>query len=390
MLLFPPRENKYEPPSMSCFHERRMPIGIGNTEIDRIIESVNGYLHDKTDDDLRISSYTRGYDVVQLVVETGDKEKSMMIRVMTDGVAAAAGVDRAMVRIAAENDRALIEVSNVLHGTVGMRALLMSDEFARAPKFAVPIGAGCNYRDVYWDFAERNLCLVGGGENTRLPEFLRALAIAFAYKLPPDELKMIMIGTDNTFSAFDGTYPYNLSEPVTDREEGRYIMQWLEDEMTRRDACFEKAGCDDLFSYNASAAVKSKRLPRLPHIITFVSELSDLVNADNDLSQTVHDVWARGKYTGISLLLATRRVTSGVPSFDLLADISDRIAFKFGDRFGSHKIAGSIDAVNLTSGSDALLKYGSTSLVRFSSAYIDDEETTAAIAAIKERFANRS
>lgn len=389
MLLFPPRAKKYEPPSMSCFRERRMPIGIGNEEINRMIEGIDGYLRDKTDD-LRINSYTRGYDVVQFVVETGDKKKSILIRVLSDGIAAAAGVERTAVRVAAEDDRALIEVSNVLHGTVGMRALLMSDEFARAPKFAVPIGAGLNYRDVYWDFAEHNLCLVGGAEDTRLPEFLRALAIAFAYKTSPDELKIIMIGTDKIFSAFDETYPYNLSAPVTDPEEGRYIMQWLEDEMTRRDDCFEKAGCDDLVSYNSSAAVKSNRLPHLPQIITFVSEFSDLVDADNDLFQTVHDVWVRGKYTGIGLILATRRVASGVPSNDVSANLSDRIAFKLDSKFQSHAIIGCGDAVDLTSGSDALLKYDSISRVRFSSAYIDDEETTAAIAAIKERFANRS
>lgn len=387
-MLFPPRSNVYMPPPLSIFARRMMPMSVSCEEVDRTVAAINDFLLGMFGENISVKEFSRGYDVSQYVVYAGDKETARKIRAVAKKLAGELGVPTS-IRIGTIDDKAYIEIPNSLHGKAGMYTILRSRDFELAPRFCAPIGMGLSYTGIYWNFAEAPVGLIVGDADTDIPTLLRAMAIGLAYKASPRDVRYIMIDTDKTFSVFDESFPYNLAAPVTDPSEGRYIMRWLSEEMDRREECFEKNGCDDLEAYNASEEVKSNMLPYLPHIIAFVSDFTDLADEDFDLSDCAHDLAIRGCSTGVHIIFASRKLSDGLPPFDLLVNTTARIAFRTDSMMKSFNIVHEPDATRLTSENDALFR-ANGAVIRVSTVYIDENETTAAIAAIKQHFAHRS
>jgi DNA segregation ATPase FtsK/SpoIIIE-like protein len=222
----------------------------------------------------------------------------------------------------------------------------------------VPLGVDL-VGDLHFADLSQNTCphlLVAGTSGSGKSEWLRSAIAGLIPANTPKTLQLVLI--DPKRSAFNdlenSPYIYNswgilhpADRPIAE------VLDVLIDEMNNRNLLFKQIGVDDL-----TACVAHTRQP-LPRIILFCDEYFDLI-ADKknrpEIESRIARIGAKGRSSGIHLVLATQFPKADVVTTVIKANLSGRVCLRLTDARQSHVVLGQSGGERLLGKGDLLFQ----------------------------------
>ncbi len=200
----------------------------------------------------------------------------------------------------------------------------------------IPIGINIDGKLVEAQLSNPSNChfLIGGTTGSGKSEFLRALITSLTLRYSPNDIKIVLVDPKRvTFGEFKDMkwlmYPI-----VKEKEEAISLMEDIKNEMRRRYALFEDAGCIDILSYKKES---------LYRIVIIFDEFADFMTEKpikEQLETNVKILGAMARAAGIHLLIATQRPEAKVVTPLIRANLPGRIALKTASEADSEIILG--------------------------------------------------
>ncbi len=233
------------------------------------------------------------------------------------------------VRVAAvpRSNKVGVEVSNEERVTVGLKEILVSDEFQLAKPENTPfvIGKDVTGNSIVLNMADLTHILIAGSSGSGKSVFITSLLVSMMYKCSPKSLRILICdpkGVD--FIAFKGAPHLLIDEIIVDRPKISKTLDWAIKEMNDRYAKLQQSAVPNIAYYNK----KMKGKDEMARIILFIDEFADLVSGDKNILQKVQILAQKARAAGIHLILALQRPSKDIVSGDIKVNFSTRIALK--------------------------------------------------------------
>ncbi len=270
-----------------------------------------------------------------------------------------------------------------LIGIANIRTLTASASWRPRPardRLRVAIGVGTTGQAVELDIKEAAQGgmgphgLVVGATGSGKSELLRTLVLGLAITHAPDYLNFVLVDFKGgaTFNKLDAL-PHT-SAVITNLSDELGLVDRMKDaisgELNRRMELLRAAGTfASLRDYDQARATGAD-LPALPTLLIVVDEFSELLTAKPDFLDLFITIGRVGRSLGVHLLLASQRLEEGrLRGLDTY--LSYRIGLKTFSAAESRIVLGAPDAFELpTAPGNGYLKFDTTGLVRFKSAYV--------------------
>ena len=243
------------------------------------------------------------------------------------------------VRIAAvpRSNKVGVEVSNEDRVTVGLKEILISDEFqlAKADNAPFVIGKDVTGNSIVLNMADLTHILIAGSSGSGKSVFITSLLVSMMYKCSPKSLRIVICdpkGVD--FIAFKGAPHLLVDEIIVDRPKISKTLDWAIKEMNDRYFKLQQNGVPNIAYYNK----KLKGKDEMARIILFIDEFADLVSGDKNILQKVQILAQKARAAGIHLILAMQRPSKDIVSGDIKVNFSTRIALKVQSNIDSRVI----------------------------------------------------
>ena len=271
-----------------------------------------------------------------------------------------------------------------LIGVADIRKLTPSTSWRPRPardRLRVAIGVGTAGQAVELDIKEAAQGgmgphgLIVGATGSGKSELLRTLVLGLAITHPPDLLNFVLVDFKGgaTFNSLDGL-PHT-SAVITNLSDELGLVDRMKDaisgELNRRMELLRSAGnFASLRDYDQARALGAAELPTLPTLLIVVDEFSELLAAKPDFLDLFITMGRVGRSLGVHLLLASQRLEEGrLRGLDTY--LSYRIGLKTFSVAESRIVLGVPDAFELPPApGNGYLKFDTTGLVRFKSAYV--------------------
>lgn len=243
------------------------------------------------------------------------------------------------VRIAAvpRSNKVGVEVSNEDRVTVGLKEILISDEFEKAKSDNSPfvMGKDVTGNSIVLNMADLTHILIAGSSGSGKSVFITSLLVSMMYKCSPKSLRIVICdpkGVD--FIAFKGSPHLLIDEIIVDRPKISKTLDWAIKEMNDRYFKLQQSGVPNIAYYNK----KMKGKDEMARIILFIDEFADLVSGDKNILQKVQILAQKARAAGIHLILAMQRPSKDIVSGDIKVNFSTRIALKVQSNIDSRVI----------------------------------------------------
>jgi S-DNA-T family DNA segregation ATPase FtsK/SpoIIIE len=342
------------------------------------------------------------------------------------------------------------EVPNRTRETVYLKEIVIDECFVKArSKLQMALGKDISGRPVSVDLAKMPHLLVAGTTGSGKSVTMHGMIASLLMNATPDEVRMIMVDPKMLeFSTYEGI-PHLLLPVVTDPKKANLALKWAVDEMDRRYELLSEAAVRDIEGYNrkvakrlsgepegdpaaavaqralkrkriqvvvtgadgveqtieaetdepasgpvaaapveASAAAKAASPPprKLPYIVIFIDEFSDLMMcASNDVENSVARLAQKARAAGIHLILATQRPSVDVITGLIKANFPSRIALRVASRIDARTILEHQGAETLLGHGDMLFSSGGAAAQRVHGAYVGEVELKRIVDFLKEQ-----
>ena len=210
-----------------------------------------------------------------------------------------------------------------------------------------------------------NLCdaphlLIAGTTGSGKSVCLNAILSCILFQYRPSDVQILLVDPKMIeMSQYDGI-PHLLHPVITEPKEAARVLEYLTEEMTRRNGLFRRNGVKNIESYNTKVSLGNiegvdEEPERLPYIVLIVDELGDLALAKGvDIETLLARLAQMARASGIHMILATQR-----PSVDVIvgrtkANFPTRIAFRVATKVDSRTILDTIGADKLLGKGDML------------------------------------
>ncbi len=280
-----------------------------------------------------------------------------------------------------------VEVPNQDRAIVRLRDVLSSDKF-RQDNHRLPLGIGLDVLGdpMVPDLAELPHLLVAGATGSGKSVGLNSMICSLLCRLPPDELKFIMVDPKRVeLNLYDGL-PHLMTPVIDDTSQATKVLKWAVREMENRYETLSEAGVRDIASYNDGLADKDDQ-GKIPYLVVVVDELSDLMLTNpKECEQAITRMAQMARAVGIHMILATQRPSTDVITGLIKANMPARLSFRVSSGTDSRVILDENGAETLLGNGDLLyVSPGSPHPTRGQGSFLSGGETKELIRVCKEQ-----
>jgi len=307
-----------------------------------------------------------------------------------------------------------IELPNDQRETVYLRDLLASPAYEdTAATLALVLGKDIGGEPVVVDLARMPHLLIAGTTGSGKSVAINAMILSLLYRLPPEQLKLIMIDPKVIeLSVYDGI-PHLLSPVVTEPAKAVVALKWVVREMDERYRLMSHLGVRDIFAYNrrmGEAMARGEQLSRrvqtgfepgtgvpvfeqqpiemtrMPLIVVVVDEVADLMmTAGKEIEAAIQRLSQKARAAGIHLIVATQRPSVDVLTGVIKANLPSRISFRVSSKIDSRTILGEPGAEQLLGQGDLLFMMPGERIVRVHGPLVTEEEVERVVGFLREQ-----
>lgn len=277
-----------------------------------------------------------------------------------------------------------IEIPNETRETIGLREILESETFRKAPsRLTLGLGKTVSGDTYVTDLTKMPHLLIAGATGQGKSVGLNCMISSILYKATPDEVRLILIDPKRLELGVYEDIPHLLTPVVTDPKVASNVLKWAVGEMEKRIRKLASEGVRNIEQFNniiraenASGTEDGEELGPLHYIVIIIDELADLMMvSSHEVEESITRLAQMARAVGIHLILATQRPSVDVLTGLIKANFPSRISFKVSARVDSRTILDSIGAEQLLGRGDMLfLPPGSARLTRIHGAYVTEHE----------------
>ena len=279
-----------------------------------------------------------------------------------------------------------IEVPNKNRRMVTMREVVDQPQYRNAKsKLNVALGKDITGEFVYSDLAKMPHLLIAGTTGSGKSVCLNSMIVSILYNATPEEVKLLMIDPKQVeFTIYNGI-PHLLVPVVSDPRKASGALAWAVTEMLTRYKTFSENSVRDISGYNSICESQGKK--KMPQIVIFIDELSDLMMAaPNEVEDSICRLAQMARAAGMHLVIATQRPSVDVITGIIKANIPSRISLSVSSQVDSRTIIDSVGAEKLLGNGDMLYyPVGIPKPIRVQGCFLSDKEVENVVTHIKNQ-----
>lgn len=335
----------------------------------------------------RIIGISKGPSVTRYEIQPAAGVKISKITNLADDIALNLAASGVRIEAPIPNKPAVgIEIPNKSRQSVTLREVIDQPPYKNAKsKLNVALGKDITGDFVYCDLVKMPHLLVAGTTGSGKSVCLNSMIVSILYNATPDEVKLLMIDPKAVeFTMYNGI-PHLLVPVVSDPRKASGALAWAVTEMLQRYKMFSESGVRDISGYNSICESEGKK--KLPQIVIFIDELSDLMMAaPNEVEDSICRLAQMARAAGMHLVIATQRPSVDVITGLIKANIPSRISLYVSSQVDSRTIIDSVGAEKLLGHGDMLYyPVGIPKPVRVQGCYLDESEVHKVVNFLKEQ-----
>jgi S-DNA-T family DNA segregation ATPase FtsK/SpoIIIE len=319
--------------------------------------------------------FTR-FGVVPFYKQTSEKWAKVRVSEIlsvVDNLAMELGIRNLQLGLVPNHNYVGIDIPHDEVYVIDLLTILESESYQKAQKpLTVVLGKDIDSNPGFVDLSSFPNVLIAGAANSGKSMCLTGIISSLLVNNSPNEIKLLFIDLRRMeFSAFFDI-PHLLSSVVINKAIAASALEWLLNEADERKRLFAKFNVRNIEEYNAQAEFDEK----LPFIVLFISELSDLITSlPNKIQVTIAKLTGLARITGIHLIVTTQKPSPITIPEILKTNFSNRIAFKTLSSTDSINVIGYPGAEKLLGRGDMLLwGTGKSAPTRLQGISISDDE----------------
>lgn len=281
-----------------------------------------------------------------------------------------------------------IEVPNISRSSVSLRELIDNDSFKSAKsKTVAALGKDISGNAVCFDIGKMPHLLVAGTTGSGKSVCMNSMILSILFNATPDEVQLILIDPKKVeFNVYVGI-PHLRVPVISDPRKASGALNWAVKEMMERYKAFSENGVRDINGFNKLAEKKDSELEKMPRIVIFIDELSDLMMAaPKEVEDSICRIAQLARAAGMHLVIATQRPSVDVITGLIKSNIPSRIALKCSSQIDSRTILDGSGAEDLLGNGDLLfLPVGKSKPQRIQGCFVSDGEVEKVIDFIKKQ-----
>ena len=378
-------KRSYSLPPLGCLNSPKKDTSTGweeelKSNANKLVDALNSF-----GVETKISDVCRGPSVTRYEIQPAAGVKISRITNLADDIALNLAASGVRIEAPIPNKSAVgIEIPNKNRDMVTLREVIDREEYLNAKsKLNVALGKDIAGNFVYSDICKMPHLLIAGTTGSGKSVCLNSMIVSILYNATPDEVKLIMIDPKQVeFTIYNGI-PHLLIPVVADPRKASGALQWAVTEMLRRYKMFSENSVRDIYGYNSICMSEGKE--KLPQIVIFIDELSDLMMAaPNEVEDSICRLAQMARAAGMHLVIATQRPSVDVITGIIKANIPSRISLSVSSQVDSRTIIDSVGAEKLLGNGDMLYyPVGIPKPIRVQGCYLSDKEVESVVTYIK-------
>lgn len=333
----------------------------------------------------RLVGVSRGPSVTRYEIQPAAGVKISKITNLADDIALNLAASGVRIEAPIPNKPAVgIEVPNKIRQSVTLREVIDQQQYKNAKsKLTVALGKDITGEFIYSDLVKMPHLLIAGTTGSGKSVCLNSMIVSILYNATPDEVKLLMIDPKQVeFTIYNGI-PHLLVPVVSDPRKASGALAWAVTEMLTRYKTFSENSVRDISGYNSICESQGKK--KMPQIVIFIDELSDLMMAaPNEVEDSICRLAQMARAAGMHLVIATQRPSVDVITGIIKANIPSRISLSVSSQVDSRTIIDSVGAEKLLGNGDMLYyPVGIPKPIRVQGCYLSDKEVENVVTFIK-------
>ena len=382
------KSKPYKFPPLSCLRDANGSQGI---DYSKELQSNGQHLIDVLKSfgvEAKISEICRGPSVTRYEIQPAPGVKISKITGLSNDIAMNMAASGVRIEAPIPNKSAVgIEIPNRQRTMVVLKEIIDTAEYRKADsKLNVALGKDITGNIICADIAKMPHLLIAGTTGSGKSVCINSMIVSLLYNATPDEVKLLMIDPKQVeFTVYNGI-PHLLVPVVSDPRKAAGALAWAVTEMLNRYKLFSERNVRNIKGYNKFCE-SNPDVPKMPHIVIFIDELSDLMMAaPNEVEDSICRLAQMARAAGMHLVIATQRPSVNVITGVIKANIPSRISLSVSSQIDSRTIIDTAGAEKLLGNGDMLFNpVGMSKPLRVQGAFLSDDEVENVVEFIKSQ-----
>jgi len=378
----------YKYPPMSCLST---PDPSKKIDYTRELQSNGQHLIDVLKNfgvDAKICEICRGPSVTRYEIQPAPGVRISKITGLSNDIAMNMAASGVRIEAPIPNKSAVgIEIPNRDRTMVLLKEIIDTPEYRKSDsKLNVALGKDITGNIICADIAKMPHLLIAGTTGSGKSVCINSMIVSLLYNATPDEVKLLMIDPKQVeFTVYNGI-PHLLVPVVSDPIKAAGALAWAVTEMLNRYKLFSERNVRNIKGYNKFCEANPD-IPKMPQIVIFIDELSDLMMAaPNEVEDSICRLAQMARAAGMHLVIATQRPSVNVITGVIKANIPSRISLSVSSQIDSRTIIDTAGAEKLLGNGDMLFNpVGMSKPLRVQGAFLSDEEVENIVEFIKSQ-----
>ena len=382
------KAKQYKYPPMSCLSTPDLSQKIDYT---KELQSNGQHLIDVLKNfgvEAKICEICRGPSVTRYEIQPAPGVRISKITGLSNDIAMNMAASGVRIEAPIPNKSAVgIEIPNRNRTMVLLKEIIDTAEYRKSDsKLNVALGKDITGNIICADIAKMPHLLIAGTTGSGKSVCINSMIVSLLYNATPDEVKLLMIDPKQVeFTVYNGI-PHLLVPVVSDPRKAAGALAWAVTEMLNRYKLFSERNVRNIKGYNKFCEANPD-IPKMPQIVIFIDELSDLMMAaPNEVEDSICRLAQMARAAGMHLVIATQRPSVNVITGVIKANIPSRISLSVSSQIDSRTIIDTAGAEKLLGNGDMLFNpVGMSKPLRVQGAFLSDTEVENVVDFIKSQ-----